>query len=227
MKNILIVGGNSGIGKQVVESLSGKANLYCASRNPIEQAGITSYHRWDVTTPELDVEWLPDQIDGLVYCPGSIELKPISSLKMEQYKSDMEVNYFGAVNVIRSILKKLKKSDDAQIIMFSTVAVGRGMPFHASIAGAKGAVEGLTRSLAAELAPKIKVNAIAPSLVATSLSENLLSTENRQQAAIDRHPLKRFGQPSDISDMVSYLLLQNQGWITGQIIQIDGGLSAI
>ncbi|MDX1684443.1 MAG: SDR family oxidoreductase [Saprospiraceae bacterium] len=227
MKNILIVGGNSGIGKTLVNKLKGKANIYCASRNPEEIEGIKDYKTWDVLDENLDTSWLPEELHGLVYCPGTIDLKPISGLDVEDFKKDMEINYLGAVNVIKHALKPLKKSGDAQVITFSTVAVGRGMPFHASIAGAKGAVEGLTRSLAAELAPKVKVNAIAPSLTNTPLAKNLLSTESRVESAKERHPLKRYGETDDIANMAEYLVLQDKGWITGQIFGVDGGLSAI
>jgi NAD(P)-dependent dehydrogenase (short-subunit alcohol dehydrogenase family) len=227
VKNILIVGGNSGIGKAIVARLNGKANLFCASRKPADVDGIQKYQQWDVTQPKLDTNWLPDQLHGLVYCPGSINLKPIGSLNMEDFKADMEVNYFGALNVIQSTLKNLKRSKNGQIITFSTVAVGRGMPFHASIAGAKGAIEGLTRSLAAELAPTVKVNSIAPSLTDTQLAGSLLSGESRIESAKSRHPLKRYGQPDDIARTVEFLLTQDDLWMTGQVIGVDGGLSAV
>ena len=227
MKNILIIGGNSGIGLELVKNLDGKANVFCASREPAAVEGIQAYHKWDVTTEELDVSWLPEELHGLVYCPGSIDLKPVSSLKLHHFEHDMQINFFGLVNVVKSVLGKLKRSGDAQIVTFSTVAVGRGMPFHASIAAAKGAVEGFSRSLAAELAPIIKVNCIAPSLIDTPLSKNLISNEKRLDAANQRHPLRKIGRPSDVSGIAEHLLLQNEGWMTGQIIGIDGGLSVI
>lgn len=227
MKNILIVGGNTGIGRAIVERLKGKANIYCASRQPETVDGVERYESWDVTSEDLDTSWLPDELHGLVYCPGTINLKPINSLKLDDFQQDLQINYIGAVNVIQNVLKKLKKSGDGQVVTFSTVAVGRGMPFHASIAGAKGAVEGLTRSLAAELAPTIKVNAIAPSLTDTNLAENLLSSESRIESAKSRHPLKRYGQPDDIARTAEFLLMQDNSWVTGQVLGVDGGLSAV
>ena len=226
MKNILIIGGSSGIGAEIIQQLQGKAQIYTASRSP-QNSGVAASQVWDVTDGELDTDWLPDTIDGLVYCPGTIQLKPVNGLKMDTFREDMEVNFFGAVKSVKGVLRKLKKSDDAQIIFFSTVAVQKGIPFHASIASAKGAIEGLTRSLAAELAPKIKVNCIAPSLTDTPLAEKLLSNEDRRQNANDRHPLKRVGRPDDIASLATYLLLQNHGWISGQILGVDGGMSAM
>lgn len=227
MKNILVVGGTSGIGAEVIRQLQGRAQIYTASRSAASVSGVVAAQEWDVNEEELNVDWLPDVLDGVVYCPGSINLKPISSLKLQAFRDDMEVNFFGAVKVLKAVLRKLKKSEDGQVVFFSTVAVQRGLPFHASIGSAKGAVEGLTRSLAAELAPKIKVNCIAPSLTDTPLAEKLLGTDDRRQSAAERHPLKRFGQPADLALMATYLLLQNQGWMTGQVIAIDGGMSAI
>lgn len=227
MKNILVVGGTSGIGAEVIRQLQGRAQIYTASRSAVSVSGVVAAQEWDVNGEELNVDWLPDVLNGVVYCPGSINLKPISSLKIQAFREDMEVNFFGAVKVLKAVLRKLKKSEDGQVVFFSTVAVQRGLPFHASIGSAKGAVEGLTRSLAAELAPKIKVNCIAPSLTDTPLAEKLLGTDDRRQSAAERHPLKRFGQPADLASMATYLLLQNQGWMTGQVIAIDGGMSAI
>jgi NAD(P)-dependent dehydrogenase (short-subunit alcohol dehydrogenase family) len=226
MKNIVVIGGNTGIGRAIVDSLVSKANIYCASRSPETIPGVSHYETLDITAEDIDWSWLPEEIHGFVYCPGTINLKPINSLKLDAFRQDMEVNFFGAVKAIRAALKGLKKAGDAQVVFFSTVAVQKGLPFHASISAAKGAIEGLTRSLSAELAPRVKVNCIAPSLTDTPLAEKLLGTEDRRQSADERHSLKRVGQPEDLASMATYLLMQDNGWITGQILGIDGGMSA-
>jgi NAD(P)-dependent dehydrogenase (short-subunit alcohol dehydrogenase family) len=164
----------------------------------------------------------------VVYCPGSIRLRPFHRLKTQDFLSDLEINLLGAVKAIQACLPGLKKADaPASIVLFSTVAVKTGMPFHASIASAKGAIEGLTRSLAAEFAPRIRVNAIAPSLTDTNLAKTLLSDDGKRTAAAERHPLKRVGTPADIAAAAKFLLDDSASWITGQIIAVDGGMGAI
>jgi 3-oxoacyl-[acyl-carrier protein] reductase len=158
----------------------------------------------------------------------TIVLKPFQRLTVENFLEDFNINFLGAVKVIQSCLDRLKKaSDGASIVLFSTVAVKAGMAFHASVASAKGAVEGLTRSLAAEFAPRIRVNAIAPSLTDTPLAQNLLSSAERRQASAERHPLKRIGSPRDIAQLAAHLLSDSGSWITGQIIHVDGGMGSL
>lgn len=230
-KNVLIVGGSSGIGLAVVKMLNANHhNLYVGSRTGefIADFPDVRHLEMDVTQDRLDFDQLPEQLHGLVYCPGTILLKPFQRISIEDFRDDFEVNLLGAVKVIQSCLKRLRKPPTgASIIMFSTVAVKTGMPFHASVASAKAAVEGLTRSLAAEFAPRIRVNAIAPSLTDTPLAESLLSSEDRQKASAERHPLKRIGQPQEIAGLVRYLLSDEGSWITGQVLHVDGGMSSV
>jgi len=228
-KNILIIGGFSGIGAEIADKLKDNANLYLGSRSPKEVPGsqVMSFEHDVMAKPELPVE-LPDALDGLVYCPGTIRLRPFAQLKDEEYMEDYQINFLGAVRVIRETLPRLKEADvGSSIVLFSTVAVQTGMGYHASIASAKGAIEGLTRSLAAELAPKIRVNAIAPSLTDTPLAAQLLSNDQRRQASAERHPLKRIGQAGDIASMATFLLDPSSSWMTGQILAVDGGMSSI
>jgi NAD(P)-dependent dehydrogenase (short-subunit alcohol dehydrogenase family) len=231
VKNIVVFGGSSGVGLATVNRLAAEGHhIYVISRTTGDLAThlIADHIIADVTQDDLVLDGLPDQIDGLVYAPGSIELKPFRSLKLEQFRSDMEINLFGAVKAIQACLKGMKKSDHLpSVVLYSTVAVAQGMPFHASIASAKGAVEGLVKSLAAELAPKIRVNAIAPSLTDTPLAGKLLSSPERREASDQRHPLRRVGKTEDIAAATTFLLSDDSSWISGQILGVDGGLSSL
>jgi NAD(P)-dependent dehydrogenase (short-subunit alcohol dehydrogenase family) len=230
-KNIFIVGGSSGIGLELVKVLSDNHHeIYVGSRTADTLAEIPGVHHiaMDVTAETLDLETLPETLQGLVYCPGTIVLKPFQRLTIDDFKEDFNINLLGAVKVIQGCIKQLKKSQTgASIVLFSTVAVKSGMAFHASVASAKAAVEGLTRSLAAEFAPRIRVNAIAPSLTDTPLAQNLLASEEKRKASADRHPLKRVGRPQEIAGSAAHLLSDAGSWITGQVVPIDGGMSSL
>lgn len=230
-KNILIVGGSSGIGLELVKVLSENYHeIYVGSRTADTLVEIPGVHHipMDVTAETLELETLPKTLQGLVYCPGTIVLKPFQRLTIDDFRNDFNINLLGAVKVIQGCINLLKKSPSgASIVLFSTVAVNTGMPFHASVGSAKAAVEGLTRSLAAEFAPRIRVNAIAPSLTDTPLAQNLLSSEEKRKASADRHPLKRIGTPQEIARSAAYLLSDASAWISGQILPIDGGMSSL
>ena len=230
-KNILIVGGSSGIGLALTKMLtSSKVNIYSASRNVPDVASDANIKHISVDVLELNTELneLPDTLHGLVYCPGTINLKPFQSLNEKDFQNDFDLNVIGAVKVIQACLGKLRNANGASIILYSTAAVKTGMSYHASIAAAKGALEGLGRSLAAELASKnIRVNLIAPSLTDTPLAENLLNTEGKRETSDKRHPLGRIGKPEDIAKMTYFLLSEDSSWITGQVIGIDGGISTL
>lgn len=225
-KNILLIGGSYGIGLAIATALQKDHNVIVASRSKEELASLDVTHiEFDATSDTLPEEHLPETIHGFVYLPGSINLKPIKMLGIEAFRSDMEINYFGLVNAVKSVLPRM--AEGGSLVFFSTVAVGTGMPFHTSVAGAKGAIEGFARALAAEYAPTLRVNVVAPSLVDTPLSRRLLSNERKQEAMADRHPLKRVGSPEDISQTVLFLLEEKSSWMTGQVIGVDGGLSAL
>ncbi|MBK9152538.1 MAG: SDR family oxidoreductase [Saprospiraceae bacterium] len=230
MKNFLIVGGTKGIGRAVVENLSSQGhNVYALARHAPDFAlpGV-QFRTMDIVSDDMGSLQLPEVLDGMVYCPGTINLKPFKSVSDTQILEEFQVNVLGAVRVLRHTLPFLKNSSFTPgIVLFSTVAVQQGMPFHSSIAMAKGAVEGLTRSLAAELAPRIRVNCIAPSLTDTPLAERLLSSPEKKEGAAGRHPLKKIGNPSEIAALASFLLSEDASWITGQIIHMDGGLSSL
>ncbi len=227
-KNILIVGGSSGIGLALTKQLEQSNRVFVASRSNESLQGIQCEHiPYDVVNDMLDTSALPDQLDGFVYCPGTINLRPFKALKAEAFKTDFEVNVMGAIKTLQAVLGKLNNAAPASVVFFSTVAVQTGMPFHASVATAKGALEGLARSLAAELAPKIRVNVIAPSLTTTPLADKFLNNETKLEKANQRHPLGRVGSAEEIAAAAAFLLGDTSGWMTGQIMHIDGGIGTL
>lgn len=229
MKTYLIVGGTSGIGLEVTKLLSESNRVIVLSRTNrnLEKFNNVEFNSADVTKSLEELPQIESKLNGLVYCPGTINLKALKTLKIEDFQNDFDVNLIGAVKVINKYLNNLKAGEKSSIVLFSTVAVQTGMQYHASVASAKGAVEGLTRSLAAEFAPNIRVNCIAPSITDTPLAEKLLNNETKLKASEDRHPLKRIGSSKEISELVSFLLSENSGFITGQIIKADGGISSV
>ena len=228
MSKFIIVGASSGIGFQLAKNLSEKGHtIYALNRNKVDLDSIPNchFHEVDIAMEIPNFPNIEGAIDGLIYCPGTINLKPFRALKAEDFLNEYNINFMGAVKSIKQYLPNLQLGEFPSIVLFSTLAVQTGMSFHASIASAKGAIEGLTRSLAAEFAPKIRVNAIAPSLTATPLADKLINNESKLKAAEDRHPLKKIGSSSDMSQAVEFLL--NANWMTGQIMHIDGGMSAL
>jgi NAD(P)-dependent dehydrogenase (short-subunit alcohol dehydrogenase family) len=226
-KSILIIGGSSGIGEALVTQLNDGSNqLYLASRSESKVTGENIHYQQIDVLEDFQLD-LPEQLDALVYCPGSINLKPFHRLKEEDFLADFKVNHIGAVKVIQQSLKALKKSENASIVLFSTVAVQTGLSFHSSVASAKGAIEGLGKALAAELAPTIRVNVIAPSLTDTPLAERLLSSDDKKKANADRHPLKSIGTAEDMANTARFLIGEDSRWMTGQVIAVDGGMGSL
>lgn len=227
MKNFLIIGGSNGIGLELTKILSKENNVYATYNSNETEIENVTFQRFNALTDTFDTSFLPDEIHGLAYLPGSIQLKPFNRFKSEDFIQDYHLQVIGAVSVIQSVLPKLKASGKASIVLFSTVAVNTGFNFHSLVASSKGAIQGLTKALAAEFAPTIRVNAIAPSITNTPLASNLLNSEEKIAANAQRHPMKAIGEPKDIAEMASFLLSDSSKWMTGQIISVDGGMSAI
>lgn len=229
MANILIIGGSSGIGEQLTLQLAAGNNVYASYNTKILTSSTNNltYFKLNVLDEDVDLSFLPNEIHGLVYCPGSINLKPFDRIKPADFELDYQLQVIGAIKIIQQVLPKMKISLNASIILFSTVAVQIGLSFHTQVAASKGAIEGLTKALAAEFAPKIRVNTIAPSLTNTPLANSLINSEQKMDANAQRHPLKRIGTAADIANMAEYLLSEKASWITGQIFHVDGGMSAI
>jgi NAD(P)-dependent dehydrogenase (short-subunit alcohol dehydrogenase family) len=229
MKNILLIGGSHGIGLELATNLSqGNYNVIVASRTNEHLTGLNVKHIvFDASTDVLDLSILPETIDGFVYCPGSINLKPFKNLKITHFQDDMDINFLHMVKVFQAVLPKLLQSPQAAVVLFSSVAASTGMPFHSSIAAAKAAVEGFGKAIAAEYAPKIRVNTIAPSITNTPLSEKFLNSDAKMERSAERHPLKKVGEPKDIAQMAQFLLSDQSTWITGQVFHVDGGMSTL
>ena len=227
-KNILIIGGTSGIGKALVELLQDSNQLFVANRTSegLDTQKVT-YIPFDATSDVLDTTLLPDQLDGFVYCPGSINLRPFRSLKLSTFEEDLNINFLSMVKSLQKVINNLKKSGNSSVVLFSTVAVKVGMPFHTSVSASKGAIEGFARSLAAEYAPSLRVNVIAPSLTDTPMAQRFLNNDLKKEKVGEKHPLKRYGNPKDIANSVVHLLSDSSSWVTGQTLGVDGGISSI
>jgi len=230
MANYLIIGGSSGIGSSLVAQLVEEGHQVFATYNthPVTSSFPNlSYFPLNVLDETLDLSFLPEKLDGIAFCPGAIQLKPFARIQAADFVADYQLQVVGAIKVIQGALPALKNAEQASIVLFSTVAVQLGLNFHSLVSASKGAIEGLTKSLAAELAPKIRVNAIAPSLTNTPLAAGLLNSDQKMEANAERHPLKRVGKPEDVSAMAAFLLSPKTSWITGQILSVDGGMGAL
>ncbi len=230
MANYFIVGASSGIGKKLAENLADAGHTVYGTfcKNEIQSSRQTlNFAHLNVLDEMLSVDFLPDTLDGIVYCPGSINLRAFDRIKPSDFLNDYNLQVVGAIKAIQAVVSKLKSSENASITLFSTVAVNVGLPFHSQVSASKGAIEGLTKALSAEYAPNIRVNCIAPSLTDSPLAAGLLNTEQKREANAQRHPLKRIGTTDDIANMVEFLLSPKGSWITGQIIHVDGGMSSI
>ncbi len=222
MRHILIIGGTKGIGKAIIDLLIEENKIICMSRN------VSDYNHENYNHIQLDatLDNFPDleKIDSLVYCPGSINLKPISTLSIEDFRNDFELNVIGAVKSIKKYLPLLKKGENPSILLFSTVATKLGMPYHASVSASKSAIDGIVKTLGAELAPKIRINAIAPTITNTELASKILRNEKVLENMIERHPLKKILSANEVAKMAKFLISEDGSSISGQIINMDAGI---
>jgi len=226
----LIVGASSGIGAATAKRLTAE-NLsvvaMCRHKGALDELPNAQFMECDVLNMSQELPPIEGPLAGLVYLPGTINLKPFTRLTVDDFRTDFEVNCLGATRVIQHVLPNLKKEPPSSIVLMSTVAVAQGLPYHASISAAKGANEGLMRALAAEFAPDIRVNAVAPSLTDTPLAKHLLDDEKKKEHAALRHPLKGVGAPEDLAEAIAYLLSPRARWVTGQVLHVDGGYSTL
>lgn len=229
MKNYLIIGASTGIGKALAQQLSEKGNNVYATYNQteIQNSGNIRYQSYNVLNHEAQLNDLPESIDGFAYCVGSINLKPFARIKSDQFLEDYDLQVGGAIRALQQVIPLLKKAEQASVVLFSTVAVQNGFNFHSQVSSSKGAIEGLTRALSAEFAPKIRFNAIAPSLTDTPLAGRLLGSEEKKEANANRHPLKMIGTADNIAKTASFLITEDSSWMTGQVLHPDGGMSSI
>ena len=230
MGNYFIIGASSGIGKELATTLAAQGHqVYATYNTKMDNEALSGvhWHYLNVLDATPDLSFLPEHIHGFAYCPGAITLKPFARIKGDEFLEDYNLQVLGAITQLQQALPKLKASGNAAVVFFSTVAVQTGFNFHSVVASSKGAIEGLTRALAAELAPSIRVNCIAPSITQTPLAATLLSTPEKIEANAQRHPLKKVGQAADIANAAAFLLGEESSWMTGQILHIDGGISSI
>ncbi len=229
MSTFLIIGASSGIGKQLAQQLSAAGHHVIATYNKhfVDDTPDIEYHQLDVLSDEADLSFIPTSLAGFAYCPGSISLKPFSRIKPEDFISDFKLQVTGAVKILQKVFPALKENGGGSVVLFSTVAVKLGLPFHSQVAASKGAIEGLTKSLAAEYAPTIRINCIAPSLTDTPLAASLLGNDEKREANAQRHPLRKIGSVEDIANMAEFLLSEKNAWITGQVISVDGGMGTL
>jgi len=230
MKSFAVIGGSTGIGKGLIELLQVSNIVVATYNNTSDNSGFNSNVRFihhNVLESNLNPQDFPTQLDGLAYCVGAINLKPFARATEQDFIKDYQLQVLGAIKAIQTLLPNLKAAPNASIVLFSTVAVQTGFNFHSIVSASKGAIEGLTKALAAELAPKIRVNCIAPSITQTPLANSLLNTPEKIEANASRHPLKKIGQPHDVAALANFLLNNEASWITGQIFGVDGGMSSI
>ena len=234
-RHFLVAGGSHGIGFEITRRLVAEGNhVTVLSRTEGELGSLApsvadkvTHIVFDVTSDDATSFSLPDSLSGFAYCPGSINLTPVKMTKPETMRADFELNVVGAVRLMQHALPAMKSAEHSSVVLFSTVAVGRGIAMHTPVAAAKGAVEGIARTWAAEFAPIIRVNCIAPALTDTPLSERLLANENRRKSMAEMYPLGRIGLAEDIASVAMFLLSDQSSWMTGQVIGVDGGLSHV
>jgi NAD(P)-dependent dehydrogenase (short-subunit alcohol dehydrogenase family) len=233
----IVIGATGGVGSALSRRVAAQGHsIHAIGRDAQKLAALTAeiggtHAAADVTDRaalEAAVKAAGSTVAGLAYCVGSINLKPVSRITDEDVERDFRLNALGALRAVQAALPALKTHEmPSSVVLFSTVAVQQGFASHASIGMAKGAVEGLMLSLAAELAPKVRVNCVAPSLTKTPLAAALTSNEQMATAIASLHAMQRLGEPDDVAAAAAFLLLPETSWITGQVLNVDGGRSSL
>ncbi len=214
MAKTLLIGANSTIAKALQENSDREFLTFSRSAGTLDLESDLS---------ELDAI---SDINGMVYFPGTINLKPFTMLKEDDFLNDFKINVLGAAKVVKKVISKLKEADGASVVFISSVAANIGLPFHASIGASKSALEGMARSLASEYTnAKVCFNVVAPSLTETNLSTNLLKTDRLVEASKERNPMKEIGDPKKIAKTIDFLLDAHSNWMTGQVVRVDGGMN--
>ena len=238
-KKFLIIGATGAVGSSLVklikddDRLANEAHLVGKNQDEVsklsDETGF-NYTIADILQPDflekIEQDLKDDDIHGIAYCVGSIDLKPINLITKKDYLKSFELNFFPIVDIIKKFQENLKRNKSS-IVLFSTVAVKQGFPNHSIISPVKASLEGLTVSLAAELAPNIRINCIAPSLSNSKMASKLLKNTKISEAIAKQHPLKRLGEGLDSAALAKFLLSNESSWITGQIIGVDGGRSNV
>lgn len=229
MKNYLVIGASNGIGAALTKKLAPHAHVFGTyfSHEPEFALENVTFAKFDVLNDTYDDLDLPDTLDGIVYCPGSINLKPFNRFSENDILDDMRLQVTGGLSAVQKNIKALKNASDASVVFISTVAVQKGFAYHTQVSISKGAVEGMTKALAAELAPHVRVNCVAPSLTDTQLAGRMLNSEEKKETHGKMHPLGRVGEPEDIANTIAFLLSEQASWITGQVLHVDGGRSTL
>lgn len=222
MKKILIIGGSKGIGRQIINELISDNEIINYSRTVPELSHANLTH-FKIDVLKDDLPEIKD-VSTIIYCPGSINLKPIGRFSLDEFREDFEINVIGSIKVIQKYISNLKRATNASILLFSTVATKLGMPYHSSVAVSKSAVDGLVKTLGAELAPGIRVNAIAPTITNTDLASKLLRNEKAIDSMVERHPLKKILDPKDVAKMAKFLISEDASAISGQTFNLDAGI---
>ena len=214
MAKTLLIGANSTIAKALQENSDREFLTFSRSAGTLNLESDLS---------ELDAI---SDINGMVYFPGTINLKPFTMLKEDDFLNDFKINVLGAAKVVKKVISKLKEADGASVVFISSVAANIGLPFHASIGASKSALEGMARALASEYTnAKVCFNVVAPSLTDTNLSTNLLKTDRLVEASKERNPMKEIGDPKKIAKTIDFLLDAHNNWMTGQVVRVDGGMN--
>ena len=236
MSKYLIFGATGSIGSKLSEKLyESNKDVHLIGRDEEELKKLSSNFNCEYTV--LDIlsdnisEFMKDEfnninISGVAYCIGSIDLKPLKLAKKQDFERCLSLNFFPVIEIIKGLQDNLKRNKGS-VVLFSTVAVRKGFTNHAIISSTKGAIEGLTVSLAAEFAPNIRVNCIAPTLTNSKMSQNILKSKIMAESIAKSHPMKRIGKPEDVASMAKFLLTSESSFITGQIISVDGGKSSL